>query len=89
MKTGIRMKAGRMRAMAAFTAQQRIKEIGIRKVLGASVLSIVTMLSKDYTKLVLVASVIAFPLSLLAMSKWLQEFVYRITISWQVFVSRQ
>ncbi len=71
--------------LAAFTAQQRMKEIGIRKVLGASVVSIVTLLSKDFIKLVLFASIIAFPLSLLAMSKWLEDFVYRVKISWVVF----
>jgi len=71
--------------LAAFSAEQRIKEIGVRKVLGASVFSLTTLLSKDFLKLVLIAIVIATPLAWWAMSKWLQEFSYRITISWWMF----
>jgi putative ABC transport system permease protein len=71
--------------LATFSAEQRTKEIGVRKVLGASVGSIVTLLSKDFLKLVGVAVVIACPLAWFAMDKWLQNFVYRTTVSWQVF----
>jgi len=71
--------------LAAFTAQQRIKEIGIRKVLGASVTSVVGLLSKDFLKLVLIALVVAIPIAWYAMNKWLQDFSYRIDISWWVF----
>jgi hypothetical protein len=72
--------------LAAFTAEQRTKEIGIRKVLGASVASIMGLLSKDFVKLVLVAIVIATPLSWYGMSKWLQDFSYRIDLEWWVFL---
>ncbi len=71
--------------LAAFTAEQRTKEIGVRKVLGASVASIVTLLSKDFLKLVLIAIVIASPLAWYAMNQWLQNFEYRIAIEWWVF----
>ncbi len=73
--------------LATYTAQVKTKEIGIRKVLGASVASIVTMLSKDFLKLVFIASIIAFPLSWLAMNKWLEDFAYRVNISWLVFAA--
>ncbi|QHV94472.1 ABC transporter permease [Spirosoma endbachense] len=72
--------------LAMFTAQQRTKEIGVRKVLGASVTSVVALLSKDFLKLVLVAIVIATPLAWYAMSRWLQDFAYKIDIEWWVFV---
>ncbi len=72
--------------LATYTAEQRTKEIGIRKVLGASVSQVTGMLSKDFVKLVLIASVIAFPAAWWAMNKWLQSFAYRIHISWWVFV---
>jgi putative ABC transport system permease protein len=69
-------------ALSAFMAEQRTKEIGIRKVLGASVSGITTMLSKDFVKLVIISIVIASPIAYWAMSLWLQVFVYRISISW-------
>jgi putative ABC transport system permease protein len=72
--------------LAAYAAEQRTKEIGIRKVLGATVSNIVGMLSKDFLKLVLLASLIAFPVSWWIMNKWLQDFAYRIHIDWWVFV---
>ncbi len=71
--------------LAAFSAEQRTKEIGIRKVLGASVMSIVAMLSKNFLRPVLIASLIAFPIAWWLMSKWLEDFPYRVNISWWVF----
>ncbi len=71
--------------LAAYTAEQRTKEIGVRKVLGASVVSIVTLLSKDFLKLVLIAIVIASPVAWWAMNQWLRDFSYRIDIAWWVF----
>lgn len=71
--------------LAMFTAEQRTKEIGVRKVLGASVFSITTLLSKEFLKPVLVAFVIASPLAYLAMNQWLQGFVYHINIGWKSF----
>ncbi len=68
-----------------FTAEQRVKEIGIRKVLGASVTSIVGLLSKDLMKLVLISTIVASPLAWYSMSKWLQSFAYRVDIHWWVF----
>jgi putative ABC transport system permease protein len=73
--------------LAAFTAEQRTKEIGIRKVLGASVASIITLLSKDFLKLVGIAIVLATPLAYWGMGKWLQDFAYRVELSWWVFAS--
>jgi putative ABC transport system permease protein len=72
--------------LAMFTAQQRIKEIGIRKVLGASVTGIVAMLSKDFLKLVLISIVIAAPVAWWAMTKWLEDFAYKINIGWWIFL---
>ncbi|MDR6563872.1 MULTISPECIES: ABC transporter permease [unclassified Arcicella] len=72
--------------LATFTAEQRTKEIGVRKVLGASVQQIVTLLSKEFLKLVLVACCLAFPLGYWLMDKWLQDFAYRIDINAWVFV---
>jgi putative ABC transport system permease protein len=69
-------------ALSAFMAEQRSKEIGIRKVLGASVSGITTLLSIDFVKLVLIAIAIASPIAWWAMNKWLQEFAYRISIQW-------
>lgn len=71
--------------LSAYTAERRTKEIGIRKVLGASVPGITTMLSKDFIRLVLISFVIAFPLAWYFMHQWLQDFEYRITINWMVF----
>ncbi len=71
--------------LVTYAAEQRIKEIGVRKVLGASVGEIVAMISKDFIKLVLIAFVIAFPVAWWIMNKWLQSFAYRINISWWVF----
>ncbi|MGN6341631.1 MAG: ABC transporter permease [Ginsengibacter sp.] len=71
--------------LAIFSAEQRTKEIGVRKVLGASVSSIVALLSKDFLKLVALAVLIASPLAWFAMNKWLQSFAYRIHINWTVF----
>ncbi len=71
--------------LSIFTAERRTKEIGVRKVLGASVQSVVTLLSKDFLKLVLVSAIIAFPVAWWAMTSWLQAFVYRINIEWWVF----
>jgi len=72
--------------LAAYTAQVRTREIGIRKVLGASVSNVTTMLSYDFVKLVLIAIIIATPIAWYAMSKWLQDFAYRITIEWWMFL---
>ncbi len=72
--------------LAAFSVQQRTKEIGVRKVLGASVTSIVTLVSKDFIKLVGIAMVLAFPLAWYAMNRWLDDFAYRITVPWWVFI---
>jgi putative ABC transport system permease protein len=71
--------------LAAYAAEQRTKEIGIRKVLGAGVSTIVGMLSKDFIKLVLIAILIASPLAWLAMRKWLEGFAYRQQMQWWVF----
>jgi putative ABC transport system permease protein len=72
--------------LVTYAAEQRTKEIGIRKVLGASIPGIVTMIAKDFLKLVFIASVLAFPIAWWAMHKWLQDFAYRVGISWWVFV---
>lgn len=71
--------------LASYSAEKRIKEIGVRKVLGASVQNIVLLLSGHFVKLVLIANVIAWPIAFYAMSRWLQDFAYRIDISWWVF----
>jgi len=70
--------------LAAYAAEQRTKEIGIRKVLGASMSGIVGMLSRDFIKLVIIAIVIASPLAWYAMNYWLQDFAYRINIQWWI-----
>jgi len=73
--------------LATYAAEQRIKEIGIRKVLGASVGHIVGMLSSDFLKLILIAAVIALPIAWWAMNEWLHDFAYRVAIGWWVFVA--
>ena len=72
--------------LAAYTAERRTKEIGVRKVLGASVTSITTLLSKDFLKLVALSCVVAFPVAWWMMHSWLQGYEYRITISWMIFL---
>jgi len=72
--------------LATYAAEQRIKEIGIRKVLGASVGGIISMLSKDFLKLVAIAAIIAFPIAWWMMNSWLSDFAYRTKIYWWVFV---
>ena len=72
--------------LAAYTAQVRTKEIGVRKVLGASVSGIIQLLAKDFIKLVVVAIFIATPVAWYVMNKWLQDFAYKINIGWTVFV---
>src|SRR5690606_1634438 len=71
--------------LAAFTAFQRTKEIGIRKVLGATVGGIASLLSKDFIKLVLIALMIATPIAWWAMNKWLENFAFKITVQWWMF----
>ena len=71
--------------LAAFSAEQRNKEIGIRKVLGASVAGIVQLLSKDFFRLVGVAVVIATPVAWWVMNKWLEAYAYKISLSWWMF----
>ena len=73
-------------ALAAFTAEQKSKEIGIRKVLGASIASITQLLTKDFLKLVVIAIIVASPIAWVAMEKWLQNFAYRIDIAWWMFL---
>jgi putative ABC transport system permease protein len=72
--------------LAAYTAERRRKEVGIRKVLGASTKGVVMLLSKDFIKLVLISLLIASPVAWYFMNKWLQDFAYRINISWGVFI---
>jgi hypothetical protein len=71
--------------LAAFAAEQKVKEIGIRKVLGASVGDIVQMLSSGFIRMVLIASLVAFPIAWWAMHKWLENFAYKISLSWYFF----
>ncbi len=71
--------------LASFMAEQRTKEVGIRKVLGATAVNVTALLSKDFVKLVLVANLIAWPVAWYAMNRWLQDFAYRINISWWIF----
>jgi putative ABC transport system permease protein len=72
--------------LSMYTARQRTKEIGIRKVLGASIPGVAALLSKDFIKLVFLAAIIAFPIAWWLMNKWLEDFAYRVHISWWVFV---
>jgi len=71
--------------LAIFNAEKRTKEIGVRKVLGATVANVVTLLSRDFVKLVLAANFIAWPLAWYAMNKWLQNFAFRVEMEWWVF----
>ena len=73
--------------LVSFVAEQRTKEIGIRKVLGANVSGVVALLSKDFLKLVTIAIVIASPLAWFIMNKWLQDYAYRISIGWWIFIA--
>ncbi|CAG5071548.1 hypothetical protein DYBT9623_03548 [Dyadobacter sp. CECT 9623] len=71
--------------LATYSAEQRVKEIGIRKVLGASSFSLATLLSKDFLKLVLISNVIAFPVAWWSVNQWLQEYAYHVNLEWWVF----
>lgn len=71
--------------LATYMAENRIKEIGVRKVLGASVANITVLLSKDFLKLVIISIVVASPVAWWAMNKWLQNYPYRVDIKWWVF----
>ncbi len=73
--------------LAAHAAQRRTKEIGVRKVLGASTLGITSLLAKDFLKLVIIAIIIASPIAYYFMDKWLADFAYRIDIQWWMFVA--
>jgi len=72
--------------LSAFLAQQKTKEIGVRKVLGASILNIIYLLTTGFTRLVLIAVVIAIPISILGINRWLETFAYHVQIGWGVFV---
>ncbi len=72
-------------ALVAYAAEQRIREIGIRKVLGASVINFAGLLSIDFLKLVIIAALISFPLAWWFANKWLEDFASRINIGWEVF----
>jgi putative ABC transport system permease protein len=72
--------------LATLVVTRRTKEIGIRKVLGADVKGLVGLLSKDFIVLVITASIIAFPIAWWALNKWLQDFAYRVSIEWWVFI---
>jgi putative ABC transport system permease protein len=72
--------------LATFMAEDRVKEIGVRKVLGASITSITALLSKDFLKLVFIAALVAFPITWWVMNQWLQTFTYRVNINWWIFI---
>ena len=72
--------------LASFTIEQRTKEIGIRKVLGASISGIVRLMSTDFLRLVIIAAAIAFPLAWWAMKSWLQDFAYRVPLNAWIFI---
>jgi putative ABC transport system permease protein len=71
--------------LTVFSVEQRVKEIGIRKVLGAGVLSITQLLSKDFLKLLLISLMVAVPIAHYASQQWLQNYAYRIQLDWWVF----
>ncbi|MGZ3835687.1 MAG: ABC transporter permease, partial [Mucilaginibacter sp.] len=73
--------------LAAYTAERRIKEIGIRKVLGASVSGLAGMLSKDFLQLVAISCIIAFPVAFWSLHRWLESYQYRVAIHWWVFIT--
>jgi len=73
-------------ALAAYTTEQRTKEIGIRKVMGASVFQLSAMLSADFIKLVVISFAVAVPVGYFAMHEWLQGFAFRVEISWAIFL---
>ncbi|HEV3410819.1 MAG TPA: FtsX-like permease family protein [Puia sp.] len=72
--------------LASYSAEKRVKEIGIRKVLGASIQNIVSLLSRHFVLLVLLATLIAWPLAYFAVRRWLEDYAYRIDISWWIFL---
>ena len=72
--------------LASYSAERRVKEIGIRKVLGASVQNIAGMLSRDFLRLVLISTLIAWPIAWFGVTRWLQDFAYRVPVSWWVFI---
>jgi putative ABC transport system permease protein len=72
--------------LASYSAEKRTKEVGIRKVLGASLRNIVLLLSQHFIRLVLIANLIAWPLAWYALNRWLQDYAYRISVSWWVFI---
>jgi ABC-type antimicrobial peptide transport system permease subunit len=73
--------------LVMFSAEQRTREIGIRKVLGASVSGIIALLSRDLLKLVLLAIILASPVAWLTMNRWLADFAYKVDLEWWIFVS--
>jgi putative ABC transport system permease protein len=72
--------------LATYATEQRVKEIGVRKVLGATVSGLVALLCRDFLKLVLIASCISFPIAWWSTNRWLQEYAYHIDVEWWVFV---
>ena len=75
-----------MFGLASFTAEQRTKEVGVRKVLGAKVTGIVLLLSKEFTKYVLLANIFAWPVAYFVLNKWLGSFAYHIDMQWWMFI---
>ena len=72
--------------LISFSVERRTKEIGVRKVIGATTFNIVSLLTKDFIKWVLIANIFAFPVAYYFMNKWLNNFAYRIEINWWVFI---